>query len=214
MEFKWIFKGFEDFILRTGTCERPYRPVLLNLINCTALSETRRTHLDPLCVLIRTAMAMHPYVTAWLHPHAANRLFFLCKFMEVKQTVPNLENKFLWMLVYIFNEVMIWMCKIVCMRQLEILTILMDNHFIHETCWYVVLFVGLQFLALALLNVNMAKTVTLAAECYWRWCEMSNYSFKKWVTNEIMVLTRQGYISYVWIVYEFFIWQFCWVAHF
>jgi len=34
---------------------------------------------------------------------------------------------------------------------------------------------------------------------------MSNYSFKKWVTNEIMVLTRQGYISYVWIVYEFFI---------
>jgi len=143
-----------------------------------------------------------------------NRLFFLCKFMEVKQTVPNLENKFLWMLVYIFNEVMIWMCKIVCMRQLEILTILMDNHFIHETCWYVVLFVGLQFLALALLNVNMAKTVTLAAECYWRWCEMSNYSFKKWVTNEIMVLTRQGYISYVWIVYEFFIWQFCWVAHF
>jgi inner membrane protein involved in colicin E2 resistance len=33
----------------------------------------------------------------------------------------------------------------------------MDSHFIHETCWYVVLFIGLQFLALALLNVNMAK---------------------------------------------------------
>jgi inner membrane protein involved in colicin E2 resistance len=43
------------------------------------------------------------------------------------------------------------------MGQLEILTKLMDSHFIHETCWYVVLFVGLQFVAIASLNVNMAK---------------------------------------------------------
>jgi inner membrane protein involved in colicin E2 resistance len=43
------------------------------------------------------------------------------------------------------------------MGQLEILTKLMDSHFIHETCWYDVLFIGLQFLAHALLNVNMAK---------------------------------------------------------
>ena len=57
------------------------------------------------------------------------------------------------------------------------------------------------------------KTVTLAAECYWRWFEMCSYCFKKWITNEIMVLTRQGYFSNVWFVYEFFTWQFCWVAH-
>jgi len=49
------------------------------------------------------------------------------------------------------------MCKFVCMGQLEILTKLMGSHFIHETCWYVVLFLGLQYLALALLNVIMAK---------------------------------------------------------
>jgi len=40
------------------------------------------------------------------------------------------------------------MCKIVCMGQLEILTKLINSHFIHETCRYVVLFLGLQFLAM------------------------------------------------------------------
>jgi uncharacterized membrane protein len=43
------------------------------------------------------------------------------------------------------------------MGQLEILNKLMGSHFIHETCWYVVLFQGLQLLTLTLLNVNMAK---------------------------------------------------------
>jgi len=87
------------------------------------------------------------------------------------------------------------------MGLLEILTKLMGSHFIHETCWYVVLFLGLQFLTLALLNVNMTKLVLWQENATGGDLRCPATVLRKWVTNEIMVLTRQGYFSNVWIVY-------------